>query len=236
MIPTGTPAGSDNSSLALERLRALLRDLPQTGEARLPTERALAEQLGISRRSVRRALEVLEAEGLVWRRQGSGTFAGPRPGPVAAEGGAVDPIEVMEVRLRIEPQIAQLAALRASPESIARMVALVDRLDTTHDADERELWDSALHREIARATGNRMLLSIFDGIDRARHDTRWRAIRERARGVAHFSAYQAQHRAICEAIARHDPVGAGEAMRTHIMTLHDNLMRQTLLEALPHAG
>jgi len=226
-----------NSSLALERLRALLDEMPQNGEARLPTERALAETLGISRRSVRRAIEVLEAEGLIWRRQGSGTFAGPRPDTLDDhEPGAVNPIEVMEVRLRIEPQIAQLAALRAGPDAIARIASLVSRLDTTSDADERELWDSALHREIARAAGNRMFLMIFDSIDRARHDQQWRALRERARGLANFAIYQKQHRAIRDAIALHDPVAAGEAMRNHIMTLHENLLRQTSLEALPNVG
>ena len=229
--------GTDNSSLALERLRHLLAELPQTGEQRLPPERALAEGLGISRRSVRRAIEVLEAEGLVWRRQGSGTYAGPRPEPLeTAEAGAMDPMEVMEVRLRLEPQIAQLAALRARPEALARMQGLVARLDASTDADERELWDSALHREIARATDNRMFLAIFDAIDGARRDARWRAIRERARGAGQFRTYQDQHRAICEAIARHDPVAAGEAMRTHILTLNESLVRQTSLEALCDVG
>lgn len=228
---------NDNSSLALERLRALLEEMPHNGEARLPAERALAETLGISRRSVRRAIEVLEAEGLVWRRQGSGTYAGPRPDALAEPAPtAINPIEVMEVRLRIEPQIAQLAALRARPEAIARIAAIVDRLDATTDADERELWDSAFHREIARAAENRMFLMIFDAIDRARHDNQWRALRERARSMTNFAIYQKQHRAIRDAITRHDPVEAGEAMRNHIMTLHENLLRQTSLEALSNVG
>ncbi len=231
------PNPTDNSSLALERLRVLLEDLPQNGEARLPTERALAETLGISRRSVRRAIEVLEAEGLVWRRQGSGTFAGPRPGALdAPPPQAINPMEVMEVRLRIEPQIAQLAALRARPETIARISTLVDRLEVTGDADERELWDSALHREIARACENRMFLMIFDAIDRARHDDQWRALRARARSTANFVIYQQQHRALRDALAERDPVAAGEAMRTHILTLQENLLRQTSLEALPDVG
>ena len=230
-------ASVDNSSLALEALRGLLRELPTDGAHRLPTERALAEGLGISRRSVRRALEVLVAEGLVWRRQGSGTYAGSRPGtaPTPASG-PVDPMEVMEVRLRLEPQIAQLAALRARPEAITRITALVDRLDTTQDADERELWDSALHREIARATENRMFLAIFDALDGARRDARWRAMRERAREGVPFGLYQSQHRAIRDAIAAHDPVGAGDAMRTHILALNERLLGQTSLEALPDVG
>jgi DNA-binding FadR family transcriptional regulator len=233
-MPKITP---DNSSVALERLRTVLRDMPQTGETRLPAERALAESLGISRRSVRRAIEVLEGEGLVWRRQGSGTYAGPRPERLTeADVAPINPMEVMEVRLRVESQIAQLAALRARPDAIARMTTILDRLDRTGDGDERELWDSAFHREIARATDNRMFLMIFDAVDRARHDAQWRAVRQRVRSTANFALYQQQHRAIRDAIAERNPVAAGEAMRSHIIALHENLLRQTSTEGLSDVG
>lgn len=233
-----TDREQDNSTLALDRIRGLLREIPATGDGRLPPERTLAETLGISRRSVRRALEVLEAEGLVWRRQGSGTFAGPRPEELAAPAPAAPAVsftEVMEVRLRVEPQLAQLAALHARPEAVQRMRDIIARLDVTDDADSRELWDSALHREIARSTGNRFFLTIFDAIDRSRHDANWRTIRENARSRASIARYQDQHRAIVDAIAAHDPVRAGEAMRAHIMALNDNLLRMTSLEALDDA-
>ena len=227
----------DNSSLALERLRLMLRDIPATGDSRLPTERQLAETLGISRRSVRRALEVLEAEGLVWRRQGAGTFAGPRPDTLA-EHQSMDAnfSEVMEVRLRLEPQLAQLAALRASSAAIARMRDILGGLEATADADGRELWDSALHREIARAAGNTFFLMIFDSMDRARHDDAWRALRERARSRANLAQTMRQHRELVDAIADHDPVRAGAAMRAHIMALHEGILRLTSLEALEDAS
>jgi DNA-binding FadR family transcriptional regulator len=227
----------DNSSLALERLRSMLRDIPATGDSRLPTERQLAETLGISRRSVRRALEVLESEGLVWRRQGAGTFAGPRPDTLA-EHTSLDAnfSEVMEVRLRVEPQLAQLAALRASPNAIARMRDIIGRLEATEDADGRELWDSALHREIARAADNRFFLMIFDSMDRARHDEAWRALRERARSRANLAQTMRQHRDLVDAIADHDPIRAGAAMRAHLMSLNEGILRLTSLEALEDAS
>lgn len=227
----------DNSSLALERLRLMLRDIPATGDSRLPTERQLAESLGISRRSVRRALEVLEAEGLVWRRQGAGTFAGPRPDTLTEhQGMEANFSEVMEVRLRLEPQLAQLAALRASAPAIARMRDILGRLEATGDADGRELWDSALHREIARAAGNTFFLMIFDSMDRARHDDAWRALRERARSRANLAQTMRQHRELVDAIADHDPIRAGAAMRAHIMALHEGILRLTSLEALEDAS
>lgn len=226
-----TAEAFDNSSLALGRIRALTEALPADGDRKLPTERALAEELGISRRAVRRALEVLEAAGLVWRRQGSGTYAGPRPDAEADRmveaGTGTDFFEVMEVRLRIEPQLAQLAALRASPAAIARMQDIIERLYQAHDADAYELWDSALHREIARSADNRLFLTIFDAMDRIRFDDAWRAIRDRARNTSSLVASRKQHEDIVEAIAAHDPVRAGEAMLAHIRALNDNVLRLT---------
>lgn len=224
----------DNSNLALERLRAMLPHAAGRGDGRLPTERALAENLGISRRAVRRALEVLVAEGLVWRRQGSGTYVGVPPVETAGVAHA-DFAEVMEVRLRIEPQLAQLAALRADTAAVARMRDILEHLEAATDTDARELWDSALHREIARAAGNRFFLTVFDAMDQARLDDNWRRIRERARSAVNLMVYRAQHRAIVDAIAAHDPVAAGEAMMAHIRALNDNLLRQTSMEALSHA-
>ncbi len=239
MIPV-PPAAIDNSMLALDRIRALIAALPDDGDRRLPTERALVETLGISRRAIRRALEVLEAENMIWRRQGSGTFAGPRPDAavdqlVAASMGT-DFFDVMEVRLRIEPQLAQLAALRASPEAITRMRAIIQRLYQASDADAYELWDSTLHREIARSVGNPFFLTIFDAMDRIRSDTAWRAIRDRSRDTSSLIASRKQHEDIVEAIAARDPVRAGDAMLAHIQTINDLVLRLTTMRAFSHAS
>src|SRR3546814_1198768 len=113
----GLPVMS-NSSLALERLRSIADQLEREGLRQLPTERELAEALGVDRRAVRRALEVLEAEGRIWRRQGAGTFIGTRPHHPEHQLKQLPEVsnmlEVMEVRLRLEPALAQLAALRAT--------------------------------------------------------------------------------------------------------------------------
>lgn len=229
---TGSPP--DNSALALDRIRDLLAGLASTDETRLPTERTLSERLGVSRGAVRRALEVLEAEGLVWRRQGSGTYAGRRP---EAERGvdvlaaATDFTEIMEVRLRIEPPLAQLAALRATRDEIARMRELIRRIGETDDADARELWDGALHRQIASSARNRLFLALFDAVNRVRQDDSWRAIRERARTLANSrEATRGQHTAIVDAIEARDPARAGEAMRDHLLLIAEILIRQTSLE------
>jgi len=236
MVQGNEAESHDNSNYALDRLRELMRAGEFGAEGRLPTERALTELLGISRRAVRRALEVLESEGLIWRRQGSGTFIGERPRDLHDHLGSIvadtDFMEIMEVRLRIEPQLAQLAAMRAKPADIERMNEIAQKIIESSDADARELWDGALHRLIAQSAGNQLFLSIFDVINRVRQDEAWRAIRERARsnGDAVRMSFT-QHTAIIEAIAAHDPARAGEAMREHLLMLQERLIRATSMEA-----
>ncbi len=224
-----------NSNYALEKLRALLQSNSLDADGKLPTERTLSEILGVSRRSVRRALEVLEAEGRIWRRQGSGTFAGKRPDGWSNHVDSIiadtDLMEIMEVRLRVEPQLAQLAAIRAKAADIERMYDLVKKIYESTDADGRELWDGALHRQIAQCAGNSFFLTIFDVINRVRQDEAWQAIRERARSASRTrEVTHGQHTAIVDAIAARDPGKAGEAMRQHLLTLQESLIRITSLD------
>jgi DNA-binding FadR family transcriptional regulator len=218
-----------NSSYALERLRALLDRIPPGQELQLPPERALAVDIGVGRRAVRRALEVLEAEGRLWRRQGKGTFAGASPAPhtgfVNALTARTSLLEVMEVRLEIEPGLARLAALRGTAEQIDRLAHLAARTASAEDADGRELWDSALHRKIAEAAGNQLFIALIDVIDRIRQDAQWRHLRERARSVQRTKLYIAQHDEIVAAIRERHPAEAEAAMRRHLLTLRDGLLQ-----------
>nr|WP_202048363.1 FadR/GntR family transcriptional regulator [Agrobacterium salinitolerans] len=215
-------------------MRAYIQAQDLAKDRRLPTERAFAETFNVGRRAVRRALEVLEAEGLIWRRQGAGTFVGEKPDDWSAQVtelvAGTDIMEIMEVRLRIEPQLAQLAAMRAKPAEVERMRALVHKTGQSTDADAKELWDGSLHRQIAQSAGNKLFLSIFDVINRIRQDDAWQSIRELARrsgtnGKASFE----QHIAIVDAIADRDPARAGEAMRQHLLMHQERLIRATSL-------
>lgn len=227
----------ENSNYALEKLRDLLRNGDFGTDGKLPTERTLSDRLGLSRRAIRRALEVLEAEGSIWRKQGSGTYVGQKPSEwsdhVETIVAGTNFMEIMEVRLRIEPQLAQLAAMRAKPGDIERMRELAQKIHVREDADGKELWDGALHRQIAQTAGNLLFLSIFDMINRVRQDEAWQTIRERARSNANtLSISNAQHTAIINAIAARDPAKAGEAMRQHLLMLQERLIRQTSMDHL----
>jgi GntR family transcriptional repressor for pyruvate dehydrogenase complex len=209
------------------RLMQLISHGSLGSDGRLPTERELCEQLLVGRRAVRRALELLEAEGLVWRRQGKGTFAGQQPDPTgvlaAAIVGETTLMEVMEARLSIEPALAALCAQRAREIDVERMRHLAARVLDAQDPDSTELWDGALHRLIARAAGNRPLMTMFTLLDEVRATETWLEHRSKARSPETLKVSTSQHHAIIDAIEARNPEAAAAAMRTHLTTLMGNL-------------
>lgn len=223
---------AENSAVALERVRALLAASGAAEGTRLPPERELAAQLGVGRRAVRRALEVLEAEGRIWRRQGAGTFTGPPPGPRAVQprhlpATPASILHVIESRLALEPSLARLAASRARPDVLRRIATCIERIETAPDVDAADLWDSALHREIAQATGNPLLLALFDKINAWRHDHGIRKLRMQARRVTGTGHAQDDHRRILAAMEAQDGIAASRAMRDHLTELHAIFLRHS---------
>lgn len=230
-MPPAPPPVKD-ANRALQELRELIGAPEGIKQgAKLPTERELSLRLGIGRHSIRQALEVLEAEGLIWRRQGAGTFVGSRQESFADSISSTIPLatfdEVMEVRLRFEPQIAQLAAMRASPDDIARMKELSRRCVETRDPEGCELWDGAFHRQIAVAARNHMFLSLFDILNRVRQDKSWQNARNAARqGDEAAPAVANAHNDIIAAIEDRDPLRAATAMRDHMLDIQTRLLRR----------
>jgi len=212
----------------MARLSALLESPEYPANSRLPAERDLSVQLGLSRSALREALEVLEAQGKVWRHVGQGTFIGTRPAPEPAALSLItartSPSEVLETRLLVEPLLARMAALRATEAEIAQMQRLLEKSEAARDAKTWELWDGRLHRAVAEAAHNTLLLSIFDAFNAMRRQAKWSALRQAALTPARHAAYCAHHRAYVAAIAARDPVKAETVMRKHIEAVRDGLL------------
>ena len=197
---------------------------------RLPTERELCVATGAGRRMVRRVLATLEAEGLIWRRQGKGTFAGQPIEPVSEIAREVKatatPIEVMEARLSIEPEIAALCARRAQPDEVERMRRLAQRRLEAGDDQMIELWDSALHRQIAKSAHNHALLTVFAILDESRATDAWQDVRPLTRSEDSLRETERQHLRIIAAIEAGDEAGARDAMRDHLVTRYEAMLRE----------
>ncbi len=125
----------------------------------LPSERELAEQLAVSRTSVREALIALEVTGRVAIRQGHGVqvpSGAQRPAAQNPSEADIGPIQIMEARRGIEPRIAELAAANHRQENLAGMRAAMDlqASATSATSENYREGDRLFHVEIARASGN----------------------------------------------------------------------------------
>ncbi|WP_299954680.1 GntR family transcriptional regulator [uncultured Roseobacter sp.] len=209
-----------------QQVRARLLELIKSGDlgsgGKLPTERALADWFGVGRRFVRQALDALEAEGLVWRKQGKGTFAGQPTDPMgdlaARITGETNALEVMEARLCIEPELAALCAARVLPEEVTRLRMLARRQWEATDAQAMELWDGSLHRLIAQCARNRPLLTAYSMLDKIRSNPSWVRIRAKARTETSLQVTHSEHTAIVDAIAAGHADAARIAMCDHLET------------------
>lgn len=191
-------------------------------DERLLPERELSERLGVGRRAVRRALNELEGEGLLFRKQGLGTFVrevGPKSTSLKSLTNRTSPNDIIEVRLEVEPVLARLAATRATPKDIDQMRLFVRRAAQAATPREYEQWDSAFHTKIAESVRNTMFWGVFRLINSVRKEQHWVNSRSRVFTFGVSEEMVRQHHAIVAAISARDPVAAEETMRIHISTV-----------------
>lgn len=211
---------------------ARLRELVEIGEyapsGRMPPERTLASQLGIGRRSLRRALEVLEAEGRVAREQGRGTFirndAAMPPASLAHIAEHTSPTEVIEFRLGFEPMVARLAAIRASQCDIRKLGRLAEQTRGANGAESYEHADAAFHRAVVEAAHNLLFLAVFDAVALNRQDAGWQRLGENGRCYKRQSVYADDHAALAAAIGDRDGERAAQAMHAHLRKIQQHIL------------
>lgn len=198
---------------------------------RLPTERQLSEQFGVSRTLARRALAELEAEGLILRHVGRGTFVRPSPDapghgePTAMPEGAISPAEYIEARLRYEPELSWPVVTNATGEDFDRMEDCLRRSETASTREEFELWDAAFHQAIAAATHNKLAMRMYDLIHAVRHEqAMWGTLRQRGQVSEQRATYQREHREIFEALKHRDAESARQLIIQHIRATRRRLL------------
>jgi len=194
---------------------------------RLPPERELAEQFGVSRTAVREAVKALRQKGLVEVQPGRGTFITNGTSQAVRHsldllmkiGGAHGSANLVEVREIFEPEIAALAAARATEEHIAAMREAVTTMDTAlQDPDTFIEADLDFHLALAEATQNALIPTLIDSIVDLLREQRARIFRVEGgpqRGQFH-------HKRILDTIVRRDPEAAREAMRAHLRQVRED--------------
>lgn len=198
---------------------------------RLPSERELVEQLGISRASIREALRSLEIIGLIESKQGEGNFIREN-----FDNTLFEPLSIMfmlndckieeifELRKVIEIETAALAAKKITTEEINKLQMLVDNMKTSEDEDERVKDDAKFHYTIAKASGNFLILSILNTVsslmDSFIKDARKNIINNQLK-----DSIDNEHEEILNALKTHNPDKASESMRKHMNLINKNLVK-----------
>jgi GntR family transcriptional repressor for pyruvate dehydrogenase complex len=204
---------------------------------RLPAERELARDFGVSRPTAREALIALELQGIVEVRVGSGVYVTARPSaagaaPIAAAG----PFEIMEARRLVEGESAALAAAVITDEQLAELAAIVADME---DENRRHVWgeaaDRRFHCAIAQATQNSAMAAVVEQLWDMRESS---PLSQRLLRMVRMKGVQPvidEHRAILDALRKRDPKAARAAMRKHLTRVIDNLLETTELEAIEQA-
>jgi DNA-binding FadR family transcriptional regulator len=212
----------------LPRLRSYVSQQNLALNGRLPPERKLCVQLGLTRAALRKAMGILQAEGQVWRQVGRGTFIGARPVPNLAEvqylSSVSSPSQIMDARLAIEPELARLAALHGVAADFAEL-RLCNRC--CRDAESWrvfESWDNRFHYAMASATRNKLLITLFETLNAVRRSLVWQTLRADQAPAPNYATFF-EHDAIYDAISRREPDRAAEAMRTHLISVSARLVR-----------
>lgn len=206
----------------IERLRAHVREADLKVGDRLPAERQLAQQLGVSRASLKQAIVALEVQGFLEVRHGGGTFLRRndlRPAPLADVLDRKRRLpDILDAREALEVKLAELAAERRTDddlavmdEALALMAAEVDSGLAGSDGD------ASFHGALTAAAHSNLLARMMAQLAEDISETRYESLMQPGRPARSLT----QHRAIARAVHDADPVGAGAAMRRHLRSVRD---------------
>jgi len=229
--PRATARAATTNTSEFGQLLDRLRQRAASGQPLAP-ERALVAELGVTRHALRRALAILRSAGEVGEP--------PLPRGLAKSGATLvrrtNPIEITELRLALEPVLARMAALRATPLDIARIM----RTATTRADHQSAAADLAFHKAIAAATRNNLAADLYALLRQIGRDARIHVKSVRERPVNRLGQRDAEHMLVAEAIAARDPDGAERAMRAHMHMVQRQVIDQLGLPladpSMPPAG
>lgn len=207
-----------------------LRQLFDSGEYaagdRLPTERELAERMGISRPTIREALIALEVEGRVRIRVGSGIYVTEPPCSAPPSNAGEGPFELLRAREFIEGAIAEEAAQHVKAEHIRFLDKVLGRMDRQrHPTRTTISLDREFHAGIAAILGNAVLVRVVGDLFDQRMNPYFERLSSYFEDRTTWQAALEEHRAVRDALAAHDAGGAKAAMRHHLRLSQERFSR-----------
>ena len=206
-----------------DQIAALIEKGEYSTGARLPPERDLAKQLGVSRPSVREALIALEVEGWVEVRTGSGVYVRERQGRPAAPTESVEwgPLELIRARRVVEGETAALAATLAKRKDVQAISGAIESMRAQAERAQTPLeGDRAFHVAIVEACGNIVLSETVQAFWDSRREPIFSRLGGYFETAESWRAAIAEHEAIRDAIAARDADAARGAMHRHLDRSH----------------
>lgn len=197
---------------------------------RLPTERELSEQYGLSRSTVRRVLAELKSKGLITQTVGSGTYVSEEVGVALAQIAssasplATSPAELMSARMVLEPAIIAMVVGNATAADFERMDECCEKGESAATIEEFELWDGKLHEVIADAAHNAFIATVFQRMSEVRAQSEWGMLKRRTATPERRQAYEREHRALVAALRDRDGTRAAQLCLEHLTHVRQNLL------------
>ena len=222
----GNPRVGATTSNVVTQLRNRILEGRYTYEERLPAERHLAEEFNVSRGTIRSVLEILEDQNLVTRQVGSGTYVTHRELTNQQEISSItSPLEMVEVRIALEPQIVRLAIANASFRDLQELRKTLKQCeDCGGDAEKFARADTAFHLALAHCSKNKLLYWVYERISEVRRFSQWRSMKAKLLTPERIDSYNRQHRAIYEAIAARNAPEAVSIIKNHLHGVHEDIL------------
>jgi DNA-binding FadR family transcriptional regulator len=208
------------------QLRRRILEGEYSFEERLPAERNLAEEFSVSRGTIRSVLEILEQQHLVTRQIGSGTYVSHQETTNQQEISSItSPIEMVEVRIAIEPQMVRLAIVNASSRDLEQMRDALKQCEICDgDPEKFARADTAFHMALAHCSRNKLMYWLYERISEVRRHSQWRSMKSKLLTPERMDYYNSQHRALYEAIAARDTARAVQLIKDHLYGVQDDLL------------
>ena len=220
-----TRLGGTTSSV-VSQLRNMILEGHYAHEERLPAERNLAEEFNVSRGTIRTVLQNLEEQNLVTRKVGSGTYVTHRGLSNQHDISSItSPLEMVEVRIAIEPQMVRLAITNASHRDLEELRKALRRCEECGgDAEKFARADTAFHMTLAHCSKNKLLYWVYERISEVRRYSQWRMMKAKLLTPDRIDYYNNQHRNLYEAIASRDANEAVSIIKKHLFGVQDDLL------------
>jgi len=191
---------------------------------RMPTEKHFVQQFSAARNTVRKALTKLESDDVIVKYVGRGTFIKSEEVETAAQADELtsldpSPAEVNEIRILLEPAIAELVAARATASDIEYAKKCLSKSLKAKTLEDYKWWDAELHSTIIRASKNNMIIYFYQAIHRARQQIEWTEMSEER-----MEQYGKEHSRIVDAFVNRNAIALREALKTHLQSVGHNML------------